>query len=229
MVTAQQNSSSVRNSHRATHVLAATLAILAGVGSLEHGLLECMQGWAPTQGPLVNALGRGYSWTTWKDGGEGAFTLLPNFLSSGIAASLLGVLMIAWALRGIRLKHGPIIFLGLGTMSFLTGGGVAQVVLILLTWSIAWLIHSPLMLWNRFFPPQFLKALGKIWPCTLFLSVALFLVALEIAIFGYVPGITDPVKLLHTCWSVLATALTMCIISVCSGLAHDNLNAGING
>ena len=221
MATAQQNPAPVRNRNRATHVIAATLGLLVGVGSLEHGLLECMQGPAPTPGLLVNALGRGYPWTTWKDGGEGALTILPTFLSSGIAASLLGVLMIALALRGLRSKHGPILFLGLGVMSTLTGGGVAQVALILLTWSVARQIHSPLTIWSRVSRSGFPEALMRIWPYTLFLSVALFLTALEIAIFGYVPGVTDPVKRLHTCWTALAAALAMYVISVCSAFAHD--------
>jgi hypothetical protein len=225
MLTARQNSAPVLNCNKATHVLASTLGVLVGIGSVEHGVLECMQGLAPTPGLFVNALGRGYSWTTWKEGGEGAFTVLPNFLSSGITAGLLGVFMIAWALCGLRSRYGPSLFLCLGAMSFVTGGGVAQAVLILLTFSVAKEIHSPLAFWRRVFPRQFLKTLGRFWAYTLITSVALFLVALEIAIFGYIPGVANPVTLLHACWTVIAAALAIYIISVSSGFAHDAAKA----
>ena len=128
----------------ATHVIASTLGVLVGIGSIDHGVLECLQGPRPTPSFIVNALGPGYSWTVWKQGGEGAFTLLPNFLVSGIVATLLGVVMIVWALRRLHSHHGPIIFLLLGVASFLTGGGVAQVVLFTLTWAVARKINAPL-------------------------------------------------------------------------------------
>ncbi len=63
----------------ATRFIASTLGVLVGVGSIDHGLLECLQGPRPTPGLIVNALGAGIRWTIWKQGGEGAFTLIPNF------------------------------------------------------------------------------------------------------------------------------------------------------
>src|SRR5271166_3592451 len=129
------------NVNAATRAIASTLGVLVGIGSIDHGVLECLQGPRPTPGFIVNALGPGYSWTVWKQGGEGAFTLLPSFLLSGIVATLLGVLMIVWALRFLPSRHGPIVFLFLGMASFFTGGGVAQVVLFTLTWTVATRIH----------------------------------------------------------------------------------------
>ena len=169
----------------------------------------------------MNALGPGYSWTVWKQGGEAAFTLLPNFLLSGIVATMLGVLMIVWALRFLPSRHGPIVFLLLGVTSFLTGGGVAQVVLFTLTWAVATRIHASLGFWERLIPKSSRHILGAVWPWALAASTLLFLVALEIAVFGYVPGISDQTALLHICWKILALALALYLISVCSGFACD--------
>jgi len=205
----------------ATHVIASTLGVLVGVGSIDHGVLECLQGPRPTPGFIVNALGPGYPWTVWKQGGEGAFTLLPSFLVSGIVATLLGVVMIVWALRRLHSDHGPIIFLLLGVASLLTGGGVAQVVLFTLTWAVARRINGPLEFWRRILSAKARRTLGRIWPWTLAAASILSLTALEIAVFGYVPGVSDQVELLHICWTILAVALALYLVSIFSGFIKD--------
>lgn len=205
----------------ATRTVVSTLGVLVGIGSIDHGLLETLQGYRPTPGLIVNALGSGYHWTAWKQGGEGAFTLIPNFLVTGIVATLLGVVMILWAILSIHKKHGPAVFLLLGIASFLTGGGVAQVVLFTIVWGFATRIRSSLAFWRRLIPPPARPALGMIWPWTLTATTVLFLVALEIAIFGYVPSVTGQTELLHICWTILGIALSFYILSILSGFAHD--------
>jgi len=96
-----------RTVNSATGVIASALGVLVGIGSIDHGVLECLQGARPTPGLIVNALGPGYRWTVWKQRGEGAVTLLPTFLLSGIVASLLGAMMIVWALRRLDCITGP--------------------------------------------------------------------------------------------------------------------------
>jgi hypothetical protein len=205
----------------ATRTIASTLGVLVGIGSIEHGILECLQGPRPTPGLIVNALGPGYLWTVWKHGGEGAFTLLPNFLSSGILSCLIGVSMIIWALSHIKSRRGPIVFLSLGMLSFLSGGGVAQIVLFTLTCGVATRIRAPLVLWRHLIPAAARPPLSRIWPWTLTAATALFLAALEIAIFGYVPGVVDEQRLLHICWMLLGVALGLYLVSICSGFAED--------
>jgi hypothetical protein len=205
----------------ATHTIASTLGVLVGVGSIDHGILECLQGPRPTPRLIVSALEPGYSWTIWKQGGEGAFTLLPNFLASGIIASLLGVAMIIWALSHIESRHGPIVFLSLAMLSFLSGGGVAQIVLFTLTWGVATRIRAPLVFWRRLIPAAARPPLSRIWPWTLIAATALFLAALEIAIFGYVPGVVDQLRILHICWIILGVAVGLYLVSICSGFAED--------
>jgi hypothetical protein len=207
--------------YSATRVIASTLGVFVGIGSMDHGLLECLQGARPTPGLIVNALGAGYSWTVWKQGGEGALTLLPNFLLTGIIATLIGVLMIVWSLRFLHRRHGPTVFLLLGVASFLTGGGVAQIVPFTLTWAVATRIRGSLEFWRWLLPAEARPALSRIWPWTIAASTALSLVALEIAVVGYVPGVSDQMELLHICWKTLGVALGLYMVSVCSGFAQD--------
>jgi hypothetical protein len=47
--------------------------------------------------------------------------LLPYFLASGIVPCLIGVAMIVWALGHIESRHGPVVFLLLGVLSFCEG------------------------------------------------------------------------------------------------------------
>ena len=205
----------------ATRLIASTLGVLVGAGSIDHGLLECLQGSHPTPGLIVNALGAGYRWTVWKQGGEGAFTLVPNFLITGIVATLLGVLTIVWSIRFIPSRHGPSVFLSLSIASFLTGGGVAQILLFTLTWALATRIHASLAFGRRFIPRSVRSVLSRVWPWTLVASTVLFATALEIAIFGYVPGVSEQTEILYICWKILAIVLTLFLLSIVSGFACD--------
>jgi hypothetical protein len=108
-----------------------------------------------------------------------------------------------------------------GVASFLTGGGVAQVVLFTLTWGVATRIRASLAFWRWFIPTPVRPPLGCLWPWTLGAASALFLAALEIAVFGYVPGVTEQTRLLHICWSILAVALALYLLSIFSGFARD--------
>jgi len=103
----------------------------------------------------------------------------------------------------------------------LTGGGVAQVVLFTLTWAAARKINAPLDLWRRVLSAKVRSTLGRIWPWTLTASTILFLAALEIAIFGYVPSVSDQLELLHVCWKILGVALALYLVSLFSGFIKD--------
>jgi hypothetical protein len=221
MIEVKQAPVTPRIDNAATRIIVSTLGVLVGIGSINHGLLESLQGYRPTPGLIVNALGAGYRWTVWKQGGEGAFTLIPNFLVTGILATSLGVLMILWTLLFIHKKHGPGVFLLLGIASFLTGGGIAQIVLFIIVWGYATRIQSSLAFWRWLIPLSARPALGCLWPWTLTAATVLFLVALEIAIFGYVPGAFSQMQILHICWTILGIALLIYLMSSLSGFARD--------
>lgn len=49
----------------------------------------------------------------------------------------------------------------------------------------------------------------------------LFLIALEIAIFGFVPGVNEPEFILGLCWSCLFAGLGVLLFTFVAGFAHD--------
>jgi len=205
----------------ATRVIVSTFGVLVGIGSINHGLLEAIQGNRPTPGHMVNALGPGYHWTVWTQGGEAAFTLVPNFLLTGILATLMGVLLIVWSLRFIHRPYGPSVFLLLSVTSFLVGGGIAQILLFTLNWAAATRIRASLGFWRWLIPAQVYPLLGRVWRWTLVAATVFFLAALEIAVVGYVPGVSNQIQILHVCWTLLLVALALILFSFFSGFAHD--------
>jgi hypothetical protein len=209
------------NYNAATRVIVSTLGVLVGIGSINHGLLEALQGNRPTPGLIVNALGPGYRWTVWTQGGEPAFTLVPNFLLTGLLATFLGLLLILWSLRYIQRPHGPAIFLLLAVSSFLVGGGIAQVLLFTLNWAAATRIRAPLGFWRWLIPAPARQLLGRLWPCTVAVGTILFLAGLEIAVVGYIPGVTGQTRILHLCWGIPLVALALFLLSYLSAFAHD--------
>lgn len=148
----------------------------------------------------MNALGAGLSWSIWKHGGESAFALIPNFHIAGIIATLLGLVVIVWSIRFMQSQHGPTVFLSLGVASFLTGGGVEQILLFTLTWGVATRIGASPAFRRGLIPHSKRKPASRMWPWTLGTSTILFVAALEIAMVGYVPGVWSQIEILHICW-----------------------------
>jgi hypothetical protein len=212
---------SAGNHNSATRAIVSTMGVLIGIGSINHGLLESLQGNRHTPGLIVNALAAGYRWTVWTQGGEPAFTLVHNFLLTGLLATLLGLLLILWSLRYIQRRHGPTVFLLLAVSSFLVGGGIAQVLLFTFNWAAATRIHAPLGFWRWLVPAPARPVLGKLWRGTAAAGTILFLAGLEIAVVGYVPGVTGQTRTLHFCWGILIVALALFLLSYVFGFAHD--------
>jgi hypothetical protein len=210
-----------RPSNRATRCIVSALGLLIGIGGLDHGFFELLQGNTLTGGLLINAIKAGSSWTIWKEGGEGAFTVLPTFLLAGIISMLIAVSIIIWSIGFIQRKHGSLVFLILCILLFLSGGGIAQVLFFTITFGFSTRINKPLNWWRKVLPVGFRPILGKIWPGTLPAFMLLFLRALEMAVIGWFPGIKDPRTILYTCWSILGGVIMLIFISFISGFAYD--------
>jgi len=206
----------------ATLVIVSTLGVLLGISSINHGVCEIFQGDRPISGHVIKALGSGYSWTLWIHGSEPAFTLVPNFLVTGILATLIGLVMIVWSIRFIRRPYGPIVFLLLGVTSFLVGGGMAQVLLFTLNWAAATRIRSSLGFWRYLIAPAIARVLGRLWPWSLVAGVVFFLAASEIAVVGYGPHAPDQAEIvLRNLWGIGLAIIVSFLLSFVFGFAHD--------
>ncbi len=207
--------------NRATRTIISVLGICFALAGLDHGFFETLQGNALTPGLFIQAIGPVNR--MWVHGTEDALTIVPNFLATGLLAMAVSLAIAAWAIGFVQRRHGPTVFLVLFVLLFLVGGGVAQVVFFVPAWLVATRINQPLTWWRRTLPEKVRLALGRLWAGSLLLGVLAFLVALEIAVFGYVPGLSaaDADVALYVCWSFLLAALVLFLFTFVAGFAHD--------
>jgi hypothetical protein len=159
----------------------------------------------------------------WVYGTEEAITLVPNFLATGILAMTAAVLMIVWSIGFIDRERGSTVFTLLGAMLFLVGGGGAMVVLVIIGWAVSTRIGRPS---RRLGKLAFSRALAKRWPVLLIAMAVLYLIALEIAIVGFVPGVSNPDQARLICWSSLGVMLVLLVLAIAGGRAYDLERAG---
>lgn len=205
----------------ASRYVAMWFGILTGVGHLDHGILETIQGGIPTNGPLINAIPIGNSWSIWKDGGEAAFTLFPTMLSAGVASILVGLTVIFWSVAFLHRRSGPFIYLGLCVVSLLTGGGIGQIVFFTVIFAFSTRVGKPLSFWKRAIPHTARAKWARPWKVLAFLAVLFFLASLELAILGYFPLVSEPQTVLVINWSFLLVSLLLMIFAFISAFADD--------
>lgn len=208
--------------NHSTRIIVAVIGIMLAISGINHGIFEVLQGNTPTGGVGINAIGPDH--IQWEWGGEGAFTLAPNFLLTGVLAITISILAAAWSIGFVHKKNGATVFILLFVALFLFGGGATQLVFFLPAWGVATRINKPLTGWQKVLPEKIRPALGKIWPVTLTISVVSFLIGLYIAITGRVPGfnITDVDTVLAICWSfVFGGGWAMILLTYVSGFADD--------
>ena len=205
--------------NRATRIIVSTLGVTLGIAGIDHGFFEVLQGNVPTPGLFVQAIGPANR--MWVYGTEDAFTLIPNFLITGIFAMILSLIVMIWCIGFIHKKNGPRIFILLCVLLFLVGGGVAQVVGFILVWAMATQINSPLTWWRKALSESLMNRLSSSWLFFLAIGSLLFLIALEIAIAGFVPGANNPMQKQYICWSLLGVALVAYLLSFIAGFAYD--------
>ncbi len=207
--------------NRATKTIVAVLGVMLGIAGMNHGFFETLQGNTPTNGLIIQAIGDAQQ--MWIHGTEEAFTIVPNFLVTGLLAILVSATIMVWSIRFVEMKYGSMVVILLFILLFLVGGGVGQIAFFVPTWLYSTRINKPLTWWRKLLPESARGVLGKLWRPILAVCVLAFLFALEIAIFGYVPGLgrSDADLALYICWSILLVALVLLNVTFVAGFADD--------
>lgn len=205
--------------NRATKLTAGAWGVILGISGILHGFFETLQGNIPTDGQFINAISKTHQ--IWEHGTEPAFTIIPNFLATGIAAIIVGLVLIIWSISYLHTKHGATVFLLLFVLLVLVGGGVAQVLLFPVVLAGASQIHKPLNWWRKILPEHVLGVLTRVWPWSLGMSSLLLLLSLAIAIFGFFPGVNDADQVLLIMVISLFSGFGLFILSIIAGFAHD--------
>lgn len=189
----------------AGRAVAAALGVCVGISGIDHGIFEMLQGNTPTHGLLIQAIGPDH--LMWPNGTEDAFTIVPNFLVTGMLAILVGLTMIIWSVCYLDRPGASRVYIGLGLTLVLVGGGLGMLVFLLFGWLVARRIHRPPKLWTRAAPPALGATLDRIRPGLIALGFGLYAFALWVAITGYVPLVADPDACLALCWGALLAML----------------------
>ena len=205
--------------NRATRINVAVLGVIFGISGINHGLFETLQGNLPTGGLFISAIGEAQK--MWPHGNEPAFSLIPNFLITGIAAMLAGLAIVIWSIAHVHKKNGPIVLLLLFILLLLVGGGVAQVLFFPWIYIVSRQINKPLTFWKKRFQgkPTFL---GKLWPWFLGISTVLLVIALAIATTGFLPRVNDTEVVLKVMLASLAAEVILLPLTILSGFARDS-------
>lgn len=175
---------------------ASTIGILLGsAGIINHGIFEILQGNQPTNGFFIEAIGESNRF--WVHGTEGTFTIIPNFLITGIAVVLVGIAIILWSVKYLQTRYGATVFLMLFILLTLVGGGLGFIILVLPTWAFATRINKPLDWWRKSVSVPVRVSLSGFWIYALVITSILWLVVMELGIFGYFPGLNDPDAILN--------------------------------
>jgi hypothetical protein len=215
----QETRSSLDNLN-ATRVIATAIGVFFGLFSgVNHGVFEVLQGNVPTDGLFIPAIGEAQRF--WPLGSEDAFTLIPNFMITGIASMVVGVAIVVWSIWFLPTRHGRTVFLGLFILSFLVGGGVGQVFFFVPAWAFATRMGKPLTWWRKVLPRSTWPFLSRLWIVTFVLAAIVMLIGLEVAVFGFFPGLTDPVSIQNTALLFVFSAAILCVVSFIAGFGHE--------
>jgi hypothetical protein len=205
--------------NKSTAIITTTIGILLAFAGFEHGLFEVLQGYKPTGSNFISAIGKEMQW--WVHGSEDAFTLIPNYLITGIFAMCVSIIIVIWSIFCLHKKKSITIFLLLFILLVLVGGGIGFIPFFIVTWAYATRMNKPLNQWKRWLKPKMRNNIAFLWTYALAATAICWLIAIEIAIFGYVPGVNNSDFKLGICWSFLFIALLLLNVSYISGFAYD--------
>lgn len=202
--------------NKKTRTTASVLGVLLGLaGIFNHGLFEILQGNRSTNGFFIEAIGEAHRY--WIHGTEAAFTIIHNFLITGICAVLAGLAIVLWSVRYIHVKHGTTVFLLLLILLTLVGGGIGYILVFVPTWAFATRINKPLNWWRKILPVRLRKILAALWIYSLSATAISWLILMEMGIFGYFPVIKDPDTVLNVVFGFLfASAILACFTFICA-------------
>ncbi len=204
----------------ATKAVASTFGVLVGLAGIEHGFFEMLQGNVTPSGIMIDAIGPAQRF--WEYGTETALTIIPNFFVTGILAMIVGLLVTIWAGAFIDRKYGAGVLLLLSIMLWLVGGGFAPIFMSILASVTATRINKPLKWWRAHLSGNLRGFLAKLWPWSIITFVLVFIIGVEIAIFGYPLLWFFNANITFTIQNVLAFIMVgLWPVTIITAFAHD--------
>ena len=183
--------------------------VLIGLAGMVHGGYEISRGDVSTGGNLLAAIG--------------AFTLIPNYLLTGITAVLVGLVLILWTIRFIDRKSGSLIFVLLCILLFLVGGGFAQVAFFPLSWAAATQLQRPGSWWKKILPARACERFAGLWISFIAGGYLFFGVGFAIWLFILPPGsIYQGRPIEFILWGCLAVGWVLQLAAALAGFVQES-------
>ncbi len=152
---------------KATKTVAAWLGIVAGIGGLEHGYFEFLQGNTRPSGVAFPSWGPPCVPDEIWHACEPAMSILPNFLLTGLLAMLLSLALIVWAGWFVQRRHGGWVQMALSVLLLLFGGGFFPPIIAFVGGLAGMQIHRPLP--GK--PNRLTRLAARLWPWPLVIFV----------------------------------------------------------
>jgi hypothetical protein len=192
-----------------TRLFVTIQGVLCGLAAMVHGIYEILKGNAPIDASL--------------SGTTGAFTIIPNYLFTGLAVVCVAMTLMVWTIGFIQKKNGATIFLLISILLFLVGGGIAQVVFLLITWGVATRLNRPLDGLKRLISENGRKRVAASWLA--FFSMGYLFLGIGIAIWLFLTPPGTPFASHSTayliCWSALIIGLIFQPLTIVAGFSQD--------
>jgi protein-S-isoprenylcysteine O-methyltransferase Ste14 len=146
-------------------ITTAFLGLYAGLIAIHHGIFAILQGSRAPDGLMFNAIGPPCQPEMVWHACFPAMTLIPNLLVTGIAAVVIGVTLLLWALFFVQRRYGGLVLGLLAILLLLVGGGFVPVFIGMVAAAASHGLHRPASL------PRF-ALLAKVWPWPLVVMAA---------------------------------------------------------
>ena len=196
------------NNISSTRLFVVFMGTLAGLTGMVHGLYETFQGNTPTGGFVIASFG--------------VFTIIQNYLITGIAAIIVAISLAIWTIGFIHKKNGPIVFLLLAILLFLVGGGVAIIFFTPVVWAASTRIDKPLAWWRHALPENVRKVLARSWPAIFIIGSLCLSIGIGIWLFLTPPGPSYKDPLLQSItWTFVGLGFLLQMLTIVSGFARD--------
>jgi hypothetical protein len=198
---------SINNS---TWLLVRVQGALLGIVAIVHGVAEISHGNTAIDTLLV--------------GNIGAFTLIPNYLITGIVNIIVSLSVILCATILIHKQYGSLVFFLLSILLFFVGGGVAEIPFLLLTWGISTRITAPLTWWRTVLPERLRMFLANSWLTMWIIDYVTLGIGIGIWLFVLPPGTPYPPHVMEYIvdWSFLSVGLLGQGLTIVAGFARDS-------
>ena len=204
----------MRNATRAT---VSTLGVIMGLGGIEHGIGEILQG---------NIAPKGLAILSWPDspffrivGGEPAMTIVPNLLVTGILAILFSLVFLVWATLFVQRKNGGLVLILLSIVMLLAGGGIFPPVIGIIIGALGTRINAPLTWWRIHLAVGLRHFFEKVWPWSFVVCLIAWLLLFPgINLLGYFFGVNNP----NLTVILIFFALGSLLLNTFSGFAYDS-------